>query len=537
MRTAALAVILLATGCTQRNATAPPGAWFTEIAAQSGIGFHHDAARKGEFHMPEIMGAGCGLVDTDNDGDLDVILVQSGGGPHELFRNELIPSGTLRFTMLDGALGGVSGYGMGVATGDFDGDGLTDLFISQFGSDLLLRNLGGNRFADVAARAGVGDARWSTSSAFFDYDRDGRLDLFVLHYVDFTYRNHVRCSTPAGLPDYCTPRAYRPVAAALYRNEGDGRFRDVSIAAGITSALGPGLGVTVIDTNDDSWPDLFVANDSMANLLWINNGDGTFREEGLLSGTALSEDGIAKAGMGVAAADYDSDGDEDLLVLNLKQEGASLFRRDRPGQFIDASLATGIRTATYPFTGFGTGWFDFDHDGRLDLFAANGGVVRDGPNLDSFRQRNQILPGGEGASFADHSTRAGPALQLEEVSRGAAFGDVDNDGDIDILVSNNDGPARLLRNERGGAGHWLLVDVQPANGAVLRLNRSGGPPLVRRARADGSYLSASDPRVHFGLGNATGHESIGITWPDGTVQQLPGGAADRIVRVRQGSAR
>ncbi len=535
MKTAALAVAVLAAGCTQRNPTPPRGDWFTDIAAQSGIEFHHDAGRKGDFHMPEIMGAGCGLVDTDNDGDLDAVLVQSHGGPHELFRNELIPTGSLRFTRLDGALGNVSGYGMGVAAGDFDGDGLTDLFISQFGDDLLLRNQGGNSF--VRAMAGVGDARWSTSSAFLDYDRDGRLDLFVLHYVDFTYRNHVRCSTPAGLPDYCTPRAYRPVAATLYRNEGNGRFRDVSIASGITAALGPGLGVAVIDANDDSWPDLFVANDSMANLLWINIGDGTFREEGLLSGTALSEDGIAKAGMGVAAADYDSDGDEDLLVLNLKQEGASVFRRDRPGQFTDASPVTGIRAATYPFTGFGTGWYDFDHDGRLDLFAANGGVVRVGPSLDSFRQRNQLLRGREGATFSDVSTHAGPALLLEEVSRGAAFGDVDNDGDIDILVSNNNGPARLLRNERGASGHWLLVDVQPSNGAVVRLNRRGAPPLVRRARAEGSYLSSSDPRVHFGLGSAADYESITITWPGGAVRRLPGGAANRIIHVRQGSAR
>ena len=535
MKTAVLAGVMLAAGCTQRSATPPRGDWFTEIAAQAGIEFHHDAGRKGDFHMPEIMGAGCGLVDTDNDGDLDAVLVQSHGGPHELFRNEIIPTGSLRFTRLDGALGDVSGYGMGVSAGDFDGDGLTDLFISQFGDDLLLRNQGGNRFARVAA--GVGDARWSTSSAFLDYDRDGRLDLFVLHYVDFTYRNHVRCSTPAGLPDYCTPRAYRPVAAALYRNEGRGGFRDVSVAAGITAALGPGLGVAVIDANHDLWPDLFVANDSMANLLWINNADGTFREEGLLSGTALNEDGIAKAGMGVASADYDSDGDEDLLVLNLKQEGASVFRRDRPGQFTDASSATGIRAATYPFTGFGTGWYDFDHDGRLDLFAANGGVVRAGPSLDSFRQRNQLLRGREGATFSDSSTQAGPAMLLEEVSRGAAFGDVDNDGDIDILVSNNNGPARLLRNERGVAGHWLLVDVRPSNGALVRLNRRGTPPLVRRARAEGSYLSSNDPRVHFGLGGAADYESITVTWPGGAVRNLPGGAANRIIRVRQGSAR
>jgi len=534
MRRAAALVAVLLSGCAERASKTPANGWFTEIALQAGIEFRHDPGLKGEFHMPEIMGAGCALADTDIDGDLDVVLVQSSGGPHELFRNDLIPSGRLHFTKLDGALGGAKGYGMGVATGDFDGDGLTDLFISQFGNDLLLRNAGANRFSDATTRAGVGDARWSTSSVFLDYDRDGRLDLFVLHYVDFTYRNHIRCSTPAGLPDYCTPRAYHPVAAALYRNEGDGRFRDVSASAGITSARGPGLGVAVIDANDDSWPDLFVANDSMANLLWINNKNGTFREEGLLSGAALSEDGIAKAGMGVAAADYDADGDEDLLVLNLKHEGASVFRRDRPGQFTDASLSTGVRSATYPFTGFGVGWFDFDHDGRIDLFVANGSVTRDGPNLDSFRQRNQILQGREGNAFADVTAGAGAAMQLEEVSRGAAFGDIDNDGDIDILVSNNNGPARLLRNDQGPAGHWLLLDIQPSDGAVVRLDRQGAPPLVRRSRRDGSYLSSSDPRVHFGLGAATRYEGIIVTWPDGHRQRLPGGETNRVLQIKKG---
>lgn len=535
-RPAALLAVAL-TGCGSKQPLPLAGPWFTEIAAASGIDFRHDPGIKGDFHMPEIMGSGCALADTDNDGDLDAILVQSSGGPHQFFRNELIPSGTLRFTRLDGALGGAQGYGMGIAVGDYDGDGLADLFISQFGNDFLLRNAGGNYFTDVTAQAGVGDERWSTSSTFVDYNRDGRLDLFVLHYVDFTYRNHVRCSTPAGLPDYCTPRAYHPVAAALYRNEGSGRFRDVSAASGITSAIGPGLGVATIDVNDDGWPDLFVANDSMANLLWVNNRDGTFREEGLLTGVALSEDGIAKAGMGVAAADYDSDGDEDLLVLNLKQEGASLFRRDGPGQFTDASLSTAVRPATYPFTGFGVGWFDFDHDGRLDLFLANGGVIREGPSLESFRQRNQLLRGREGAAFADATAQAGAAFQLEEISRGAAFGDVDNDGDVDILVSNNRGHTRLLRNDRGASGNWLLVDVQPSEGAVVRLDRRDAPPLIRRSRRDGSYLSSNDPRVHFGLGAAARYDGLTVTWADGLKRQLSGGPANRIVRVRQGSAR
>jgi enediyne biosynthesis protein E4 len=538
---------------------------FRDVAAETGLRFHHFTGATGHYYMPEIMGSGVALFDYDSDGDLDVYLVQGAmlepgktaldaqfplpeGHPPgaRLFRNELIPSGELRFTdVTDESGAGLQGYGMGVAAGDYNNDGHPDLYVTNFGGNVLLRNNGDGTFSDVTREAGADDPRWSTSAAFLDYDRDGHLDLFVTNYLDFTLAGNKVCRAPTGETDYCTPRAYNPVTDRLFRNEGNGTFTDRSLPSRVGTVPGPGLGVMVSDVNQDGWPDIFVANDGAANFLWINQRDGTFRESGLQTGAAYSQDGMAKAGMGVTAGDFDNDGIDDILVVNLAGEGATLFRNDGAGQFTDGSVASGIGLTTYPYTGFGVKSFDYDNDGLLDLFIANGAVTimeaqRGRPY--PFEQRNLLLRNtGAGKPFEDVSARAGAALALSEVSRGAAFGDIDNDGDLDIVVTNNNGPVRLLRNELGAGPGWLQVRLVGAKsnrmalGARVGVFREGAPPLWRLAHTDASYLSASDVRVHFGLGDSPLLERIEVHWPDGSKETWTDVRPNRIVTLTQGT--
>jgi hypothetical protein len=536
---------------------------FRDATAESGLNFQHFAGATGEYFMPEIMGAGCALFDYDRDGDLDVFLVQ--GMPldekkktsdwkpgHQLFRNEWTPSGKLRLTDVSERAGvNAVSYGMGAAVGDVDNDGDLDLFVSNFGPNQLFRNNGNGTFTEIAREAGVDDPRWSTSAAFLDYDRDGDLDLYVAHYVDFTLRGHKRCTAPTGEQDYCTPAAYRPQPDRLYRNEGNGKFKDVTESAGIGAAIGPGLGVTCADFNGDGWSDIFVANDGAANLLWINQKNGTFVENGLLAGVAFAMTGLARAGMGAAASDFDNDGDPDLLVTNLTREGNTLFRnltqQGRRGDFQDESDAFNITRYSFLSTGFGVGWFDYDNDGWLDLFAANGAVtiipaLKGSPH--PFHQPNQLFHNeGAGTSFREIKPEEDPTLKLSEISRGAAFGDVDNDGDVDLLVSNNRGPARLLLNQTGAKRHWLTVrlegvkDNRDGIGALVALKRRMQPALWRQAHTDGSYLSASDSRVYFGLGPAAVIEAVIVQWPGGETESWSGIKADRQITLRQNSGK
>ncbi len=505
---------------------AAPAISFRDAASETGLAFEHRNRAAGEFHMPEIMGAGVALFDMDGDGDLDVFLVQS-VGPGKLYRNELIPSGKLAFTDVTAQSGiAYKGYGMGAATGDIDNDGDLDLLITGYGSRALYRNDGGGRFTEIPLPPQPVANLWSTSASFFDYDRDGKLDLVILSYVNFSRQNNKKCQAATGEADYCTPKAYTPMSARLYRNEGGGRFTDVTAKSGIDRALGPGLGVAAADLNHDGWPDLFVANDTAANHVWINQRNGTFREAALESGAAFSEDGLAKAGMGVAVADMDQDGDEDLFVLNLMREGASLFRNDGIGpngypSFLDISKLSGIFAATFNFTGFGVGWIDADNDGALDLYLSNGAVTlreeqRGQPA--PFRERNLLLRGDGRGKFTDVSRQSGAVFALEEVTRGAAFGDIDNDGDTDIVITNNNGPARLLLNE-SPKSNWIDVRLTApvTTGALVTLYRTGGlPALHGRCHTDSSYASASDPRVHFGLGKTSPSlDRVEVLWPDG----------------------
>ena len=528
-----VAALLLVAGCGTRNSGIPEnnGQWFRE-AVDTGFAFTHSNGATGQFLMTEIMGSGVALFDFDNDGDLDIFCVQS-VGESKLFRNESIPGEKLRFRDVTAQSGiAFQGYGMGAATGDFDNDGWMDLLVTGYDRRSLYRNEGSGKFAEVTFPQPPGV--WSTSASFFDYDRDGLLDLVILSYVNFTEAGNKVCHAPSGERDYCTPKAYSPVSARLYHNEGSGRFTDVTEKAGLNRALGPGLGVAAADLNDDQWPDLFVANDTVQNHVWINQRNGTFLERGLEAGAAFSEDGLPKAGMGVAVGDADSDGHEDLLVLNLVREGATFFRKTGVGpqglpMYEDVTRRSGLYVATLPFTGFGAGWVDFDNDSDLDLFTANGAVTlreeQRGQPM-PFREKNLLMRNDGKGRFTDATIEASKVFELFEVSRGAAFGDLDNDGDIDIVMTNNGGPARILENT-APARRWIGVELTGSGrsnrdgiGARVTLVDRAGGSQIRRVHTDSSYCSASDKRVHFGLGERGEPARIEILWPDGLRQKV-----------------
>lgn len=573
-RLAAVAAIVTASIVVGGAATPAPSApIFVESAAATGLNFTHVNGAAGHYYLPEVMGAGVALFDYDNDGDLDVFLVQglpaedfakagalpveaakagrgsSGKATCRLFRNDLVIAAdggrTLRFTDVTAAAGvGLRGYGMGAAVGDYDNDGYPDLFVTGFGSTTLLRNNGDGTFTDVTRRAAISESGWSTSAAFVDYDRDGYLDLFVARYVDFTIAANKQCNDPAGARDYCTPRAYRPVPARLFHNDGRGHFADVTAPAGITKAYGAGLGVAVGDYNGDGWLDIYVANDGGSNQLWINKHDGTFVDQGLISGAALNANGNPEGSMGIASGDFDLDGDEDLFVTNIVGETSVLYVNDGRGNFADARAKSRLAALTAAFTGFGTDWIDYDNDGWPDLFVANGAVniveaLRGQPS--PYRMRNQLLHNDGAGRFEETSAGAGPAFARAEISRGAAFGDIDNDGDVDIVVTNNNGPVRLLLNQLGTANHWLQVRLEqrPSNrfgiGSWVGVERTGQKTLWRRVRSDGSYLSASDVRAHFGLGSSSDVSAVAVQWPDGERERWPAVKGDRLVVLRRGT--
>ncbi len=533
---------------------------FVDSAAAAGLSFTHVNGASGQYYMAEQMGAGVALFDYDNDGDLDVFLVQGGPlgsdssakGPaptSRLFRNDLKagPKGqrTLHFTdVTDRAGVALRAYGMGAAVGDYDNDGNLDLFVTSFGPETLFHNNGDGTFTDVTTQAGVSDGLWSTSAAFVDYDRDGDLDLFVANYLDFTLAGNKECRDPVGSRDYCSPRAYHPAPDRLYRNDGNGRFSNVTETAGISKADGAGLGVATGDYDADGWLDLYVANDATPNQLWMNLHDGRFRDDGLLSGAAVNAAGNPEGSMGIASGDFDNDGDEDLFVTNIIGETFAMYANDGKGNFDDVRTKTGLAAPTAAFTGFGTDWIDYDNDGWLDLFVTNGAVnvieaLRGDPR--PFRMRNQLFRNTGAGRFEDKSPVAGPAFARADVGRGAAFGDIDNDGDIDIVVTNNGGAVSLLINRAAPASHWLSLQLSQtggnrfAFGAMVGVERAGRPTLWRRVRTDGSYLSASDPRVHFGLGSSSSVDAVVVRWPDGEAERWPRVETDRILPLRRGS--
>jgi hypothetical protein len=544
------------------------GPLFSERAREVGIDVVHFNGMSGEFFIAEVLGPGGALVDYDNDGDLDVFIVQGTMlgrdkeiedatfppvGPlpprDRLLRSQLSESGELRFVDVTDEAGIAStGYGMGVAAGDFDADGFVDLYVTRFGPNVLLRNKGDGTFTDITTRSGTDEDRFSSSAAFCDYDGDGRLDLYVANYVDFTLANNKTCYSKTSARDYCGPLSYQPYPDRLFRNLGDGTFEDVTDSSQIARSYGAGLGVVCADLNGDDRVDIYVANDKSPNHYWLNLGDGTFRDEALLAGCALDGDGRAEGSMGVDAGDFDGDGDEDLFVTNLSDETATLYRNDGSGLFDDCTVEAGLAAPSRTFTGFGTAWIDYDNDGWLDLIVVNGEIktiealaARGDPY--PLHQTKQIFRNRGDGSFEEVTAQAGEAFRLSEVGRGAACGDIDNDGDTDVLVLNNNGPARLLVNEVGSRNSWIGLRMMDHDGRVDVLNtrvevvRRDGSTQRRLARVAASYLSANDPRVLVGLGRDAEIRSVRATWPGGEVEEWSDLPVGRYTTLRRGTGR
>jgi enediyne biosynthesis protein E4 len=541
---------------------------FDEVAGGLGLRFRHYNGMTGKLYLPEIMGAGAALFDYDNDGDLDVFLVQGsvlepGDKPNrtlfpwsepieprgKLFRNDLVirndTTRALRFTDVTGTSGiETRGYGMGVSVGDINNDGWSDLYVTNLGPNQMFLNNRDGTFSDVTKKSGTDDIRWSTSASFFDYDRDGRLDLMVVNYAEFSTASSPTCYAATSAKDYCTPRAFRPPGNRLFHNIGNGTFEDVTAAAGVAKEFGHGLGVVTVDFDGDGWIDIYVANDGDPNQLWINQKDGTFKNDALLAGAALNRNGQAEAGMGVDAADFDGNGTDDIFVTHLMDETNTLYTNLGKALFEDRTRETGLGMPGRRFTGFGTLFFDYDNDGWLDLFVANGAVqllpelMQKGDPY-PLGQPNQLFHNERNGKFVEVSERAGETLQLLEVSRGAAFGDIDNDGDIDVLVTNNNGPARLFLNQLGNQSHWLGLRLVGRNGrdmlgARVEVVVTKNNLLWRRARTDGSYLSANDPRVVVGLGSASQVDAVRVHWTDGSVAEWKAPPVNRYITLTEG---
>ena len=546
------------------------GEWFVEAAKQTGLDFVHFNGMSGEVYYPEIMAPGVGMLDYDGDGDLDVYFVQgqmlgpgttlkdaiyppAGELRDRLFRNDLVvaPDGTrtLRFVDVTAQSGiDIRTYGMGVAVGDYDNDGRADIYRTGLDRGFLLRNNGDGTFSDTTEKSGTTSRGWSVPAAFVDYDRDGSLDLFVGHYLIYSLDADLDCLSVSGQPDYCPPSSYRAQPSQLFRNRGDGTFEDVTTRALTGGAYGPALGVSAADFDGDGWIDIYVGNDGMANQLWINQKNGTFRDTAFLAGSAVSGSGNAEASMGIDAGDFDNDGDEDLFVTNWMAQMNVVYVNDGRANFEDRRGASGLGPPSLAKTGFGTAWFDYDNDSWLDLLAVNGSVAiieAQARSKDPFplRMPNQLYRNLGNGRFEDVSQGAGPALALSEVSRGAAFGDLDNDGDTDVIVGNAAAPAHLLVNGIGNRNHWLglrLVDAartRDAVGARVTILRADGSALVRRARADGSYASANDPRVLVGLGSSTERPRVRVQWPDGRTEEWADVPIDRYTTLVQGTGK
>ena len=530
---------------------------FTDVTNAVGIRFVNASSPDKKF-IVESMGGGVAMFDFDNDGRLDIYFTNShtveaalAGKPRPqaaLYRNR--GDGTFEDVA---AKAGVAdpGWAMGVAVADYDNDGFDDLYVTCFGPNRLYRNRGDGTFEDVTAKAGVGDPRFSTGAAWGDYDRDGNLDLFVANYVDFKLSDlpqfgKGKLCQYRGVPVQCGPRGLPGAGDTLYRNNGDGTFTDVSKAAKVDDPAGfYGLGVMWTDFDDDNWPDIIVANDATPNYAYRNNHDGTFTETGFALGVAVDENGVELGNMGIARGDYNRDGRLDLVTTTFADQYNLFLRQNADGSFTDVSRATKTADVSMPFVGWGTKLFDYDNDGWLDLFVANGHVY---PQIEGafpgaqYRQRKLLYRNSRDGTFTEVAAQAGAALSERRSSRGAAFGDYDEDGDIDIVVNDLDGPPMLLRNDGGSkAGHWISLRLvgtksnRNAIGARVTLT-AGGLTQIDEVRGGDSYLSHSDRRLHFGLGTATKIDSVTIRWPSGAIEKLSDLPTNRVVTIVEGKA-
>jgi hypothetical protein len=528
--------------------TKDQGLRFTDITNIAGIRFRHNSGAFGKKYLPETLGSGAAFLDVDNDGWQDILLISSKNWPGRtgavslpaLYRNNR--DGTFTDVTRQAGLA-VEMYGLGVTAADYDNDGNIDIYITCLGPNRLFRNLGGGKFADVTARAGVGDPGFSTSAAWFDYDVDGRLDLFVANYVEWTIETDLRCTLDGRTKSYCTPESYKGQSSTLYRNKGDGTFDNVTKQAGLYDPSSKALGVALIDYNSDGRMDLFVANDTQPNRLYRNTGDGRFADVGMSAGVAFNEAGVARAGMGVDAADYDGSGRQGIIIGNFSNEMMALYSNEGTGLFIDDAPTSTIGRASLLTLTFACFFFDVDLDGLLDIFAANGHVSDDisvvQPKV-TYAQRPHLFRNLGSKKFEEMSGRLGPVFQQPVVARGAAYGDVDRDGDLDLLITANNGPARLLRNDGGNRNAALRVTTvgttsnRDGIGARVRVTLDNGRKIWSMVKTGSSYCSQSELPVTLGLGQAARVMSIEVTWPTGRVETLPGVAPNQAIAIQEG---
>jgi hypothetical protein len=540
------AAIILAAWAAYSGAPRAPSAVFTDVTAAAGIKFLHNAGKAGRKYLPETLGSGCAFFDADGDGWPDILLINGKDWTprgrrslHALYRNN--HNGT--FTNITSGSGlDVEMYGMGVAVADYDNDGRDDVYITALEGDRLFHNEGGGRFRDVTKAAGISNASFGTSAAWLDYDRDGKADLFVANYVQWTPRTDLWCSLDGATKSYCTPESYKGTESKLYRNLGNGKFEDVSRRAGIADPTSKSLGVTVLDYNGDGWPDIFVANDTQPNKLYRNNRDGTFTEEGVAAGVAFGEDGVARGAMGADSGDYDRSGRPHLLVGNFSNQMLGLYHNEGSGLFVDEAPASTVGRASLLTLTFGVLFFDYDLDGYLDIFAANGHIEEEIGRVQpkvQYKEPPLLFRNLGGGKFENAMPAMPAAFNRPIVARGAAYADFDRDGDLDLLLTTNAGPAYLFRNDGGNRNNWLCVKAvgtksnRSALGAVVRVESASGRQWSM-VRSGSSYCSQSDLALTFGLGKDPVVASLEIQWPSGLKQRLAHIAANQFLTVEEG---
>jgi len=543
----AVLVVLFLSAPEPTNSASSIDVHFVDITDQAGIKFKHVSSPEKKY-IVESMSGGVALLDYDNDGYLDIYLVNS--LTVDMVKSKQKTRSILYHNNGDGTFTDVTdkagvgdiGWGMGVAIGDYNNDGWDDIYVTCLGPNHLLRNNGNGTFTDVTQKAGVGDPRWSTGAAFVDYDNDGKLDLFVSNYVDFDVNNlpefgKGRTCQFKGVPVQCGPRGLKGAGDSLYHNNGDGTFTDVSKKAGVADTDGYyGLGVIASDFDDDGLVDIFVANDSTPNFLYHNNGDGTFKDIGFPAGVAVNENGSEQGTMGVTLGDYDHSGRLSLFITNFDDDYNTLYHNDGKGSFTDVSYAAKVAAISLPYVGWGTWFFDYDNDGWPDLLVVNGHVY---PQLPTYRQRNFVHRNNRDGTFSEVAEQLGAPFAEKRTGRGAAFGDIDNDGDVDVVINNLDGPPQLLRNDGGNAGNSVLIKTvgvksnRDGIGARVKII-SGDLKQIGEVYSGGSYLSQSDLRVHFGLEKRTKIDLIEVHWPSGVVDKVTSVSVNKILTIKEG---
>jgi len=542
----AAAAVLILLAATAPGVPAAPAVRFTDVTAASGVKFVHNSGRAGKKWLPETMGSGCAFVDVDGDGWPDIVLINGKDwtprghrSTAALYRNNR--NGT--FTDITAGSGlDIEIYGLGVAVADYDNDGRDDLYITALDGDHLFHNEGGGKFRDVTRESGIHNAAFPASAVWFDYDRDGKVDLFVANYVQWSPESDLWCSLDGATKSYCTPESYKGSSSRLYRNLGGGKFEDVTEKARLYDPSSKSLGVVVFDYDNDGWPDLFVANDTQPNKLYRNNGNGTFTDEGLRAGVAFGEDGVARGAMGVDAADYDRSGRMHLLVGNFSNQMLGLYHNEGNGLFVDEAPRSTVGRASLLSLTFGCFFFDYDLDGWPDILAANGHIEEEigrvQPRI-QFKEAPLLFHNLGNGKFEDASKSAGPDFARPLVARGAAYADFDHDGDLDLLINNNHGPAVLYRNDGGNRNHWLRVKL-----AGTRSNRDGIGAVVKIETASGrqtqmmhsgsSYCSESELVLTFGLGQDAKASAVEVQWPSGAKERLANIAANQAVTIEEG---